>query len=400
MRLGERSMCLQNKYDLIVVGCGFCGSVIARLASEDCSKRVLIIEKRSHIAGNMYDEIDDNGFLVQKYGPHVFHTNNERVFHFISRFAEWEPYKVYYGVELDGKCIPAPFGFQAIKKLYNPVEAKDLIERIKKLFPNVESVPILELMNCSDERVSSFAEMLYQKNYKPYAAKQWNMSPEQLDVSVIARMPVIFSERTNYFTEKYEVLPKGGYTAFFEKMLKHELIEISLDVDATKELCLDLDKGNCFLNGEQFSIPIVYTGPLEELFGETQTLPYRSLAFEYKTFEQSDFQEVAILTYPQSRKYLRTTEFSKLTGKAKSDKTVVAFEYPVPYDKTAEIGNEPYYPILTEENMQKNDEYVMALTRIKNFFPCGRLADYRYYNMDQAVERAFEVFDKIKNLYW
>lgn len=392
-------MAIQDHYDLIVVGCGFCGSVIARLAAEECGKRVLVFEKRNHIAGNMYDEMDKDGFLVQKYGPHIFHTNEDWIFHFVNRFTEWFPYQTFYGVELDGKCVPAPFGFKAIQMLYEKDEAAQLIRRLQEYYPDRESVPVLDLMECTNKHISALAEMLYEKDYRPYAAKQWNLDPKQLDRSVMARMPIILSERENYFNEKYEILPERGYTEFFKNMLSYEGIDVLLETDACQFFRFDLEDGIYSKDGEKIMIPLVFTGALEDIFSSSQLLPYRSLYFEYETMEVDSYQPVSILTYPQRHAYLRTTEYSKFMKTAPKGRTLVAFEYPVPYDKNACRGNEPYYPVLVEENIEQNNTYLQRLKRIQNIFPCGRLADYKYYNMDQAVIRAFEVFEEIKSQF-
>jgi len=390
---------IQDQYDLIVVGSGFCGSVIARLAAEQCHKKVLVLEKREHIAGNMYDYFV-NDFLVQKYGPHVFHTNDDKVFKFISKFELWDNYKLHYGVDLNGKCIPAPFGFKAIRLLYSQDEAEQLINSLKSVYVGRDSVSILELVQSTDKRISDFANFLYENNYRLYAAKQWNLSPKELDPSVIGRMPVILSDREYYFTDKYEALPKHGFTHFFYSLLKHQGIDIKLGMDATQCFKFDFNAGTCWFKDEKVTIPIVYTGPLEDLCANQYTLPYRSLYFEYKIFDEKSFQDVALLTYPQRYGYLRTTEYSKLTGKGDNITTLVAFEYPIPYDKHAPKGNEPYYPILTEENIKKHRYYVKQMKVFNNFYPCGRLADYKYYNMDQAVLRGFEVFEHLYNKYW
>lgn len=393
-------MALQDRYDIIVVGCGFCGSIIARLAAEKYGKRVLVLDKRNHIAGNMYDEMDKDGFLVQKYGPHVFHTNEDWIFQFVTRFSKWFPYQVFYGVDLDGKCVPAPFGFKAIQMLYKKDEAAELIKRLQEYYPNRDSVPVLELMDCTDKHISALAEMLYEKDYRPYAAKQWNLDPKQLDRSVIARMPIILSDRENYYNEKYEILPELGYTEFFKNMLSYEGIDILLETEACQFFHFDLENGVCSKDGEKVTIPLVFTGALEDIFSSSQPLPYRSLYFEYETMEMDSYQPVSILTYPQRYAYLRTTEYSKFMKNAPKGKTSVAFEYPVPYDKTARRGNEPYYPILTPDNIAQNDAYLRGLKKIENIFPCGRLADYKYYNMDQVVIRAFEIFHTISKTYW
>lgn len=391
---------LQDQYDIIVVGCGFCGSIIARLAAEESGKRVLVLEKRNHIAGNMYDEIDENGFLVQKYGPHIFHTEEDWIYEYISRFSNWYTYRTRSNVELDGKSIPVPFGFRAIKMLYPANEAEQLIEKMKQSYPDRSSVSVLELMNSPDADIVSFADMLYEKDYRPYAAKQWNLDPMELDRSVLERMPILLSERDHYFDIKYELLPERGFTEFFKSMLKHENINVMLNTDACDFLAFNPDDGICTRKGEVLTIPIIYTGALEDIFCSQDPLPYRSLWFDYKTMEMESYHPCAIQTYPQTHKYLRTTEYAKLMQHPPRGNTVVAFEYSVPYHKNADIGGEPYYPVLTAQNIARNDTYVACLGKIKNVFPCGRLADYKYYDMDKAVIRAFEVFRNVKEKFF
>ena len=388
-------MGVQDRYDLIVVGSGFCGSIIARLAA-DMGKRVRILERRGHIAGNMYDEVDENGILIHKYGPHIFHTDEDWIYQFLSRFAYWHPYRLIYGVELDGKYIPAPFGFKAIRMLYPKREAEELINRLKDNYPDRENIPVLDLMESTDEKIAALAEMLYEKDYRPYAAKQWNLDPRELDKSVVARMPVLLSEREHYFDTKYELMPDDGYTAFFERMLDHESIDVLLNTDACDYLDFDIGEGTCRRGNEKLEIPIVFTGTLEDLFDSTDPLPYRSLYFEEKTLNCESYQPTFIMTYPQAYDYIRTTEYSKITKAPPKGKTVVAFEYSVPYQKGAPRGGEPYYPILKQEYVEKNNSYVQRLKSIPNVIPCGRLADYKYYNMDQAVMRAFDVFETVK----
>ncbi len=390
-------MGIQEEFDIVIVGCGFCGSVIARLAAEERGKKVLILERRNHIAGNMYDELDKNGILIQRYGPHIFHTEEDWIFRFVSRFANWRPYKTHYGVELDGRCIPAPFGFKAIDMLYPETEAAALKQRLIACYHDRASVPILELLGNEDELIHAFAQLLYDKNYRPYAAKQWQLDPRELDPSVIARMPVILSDRENYFEVKYEALPENGYTVFFGNMLEHPNITVRLNTDARRILRFDTVQGICLADGVVLTVPVVFTGALEELFDDTDApLPYRSLSFTYRQMDRSSYQPVSILTYPQEHSYLRTTEYAKLMQDPPQGRTVVAFEYPVPYDKK----NEPYYPILTAENIKKNNQYLERIKRISNVFPCGRLADYQYYNMDQVIIRAFKVFHTISKKMW
>lgn len=393
-------MSIQDDYDLIVVGSGFCGSIIARLAAEECSKRVLILERRNHIAGNMYDHLDENGFIVHDYGPHIFHAEEDHIVGFVRRFAEWNPYRLRYGVEIDGKYTTAPFGFQAIRQMYPESKAEILIECLKKNFRGRDSVPIFELFSHPEQLLASFANDLYEKDYRPYAAKQWNLDPSELDPSVIARMPVILSDRVHYFNTKYEILPKDGYTKFFEAMLSHPLIDVRLNTDACEFLNFDLEKKGIFYGDTKIQDPVVFTGALADIFDKENPLPYRSLYFRYVTMDMEGYQPVAIMTYPQTHDYIRTTEYSKFSNNTPKDKTVVAFEYSVYFQKGAAVGNEPYYPILTQENIQRNAYLTEKAKVFKNLIPCGRLADYKYYNMDQAVLRAFETFSALKQRYW
>jgi UDP-galactopyranose mutase len=387
-------------YDLIVVGCGFCGSVIAHLAAVKQNKRVLILDKRNHIAGNMYDEYDRSGILIQKYGPHVFHTNLEEVYRFVTSVGDWFPYKLTYGVNIDGECIPAPFGFQAIDRLYDPPAAETLKRHLCDYYQDKKEIPILELLKNLDPIIKEFAELLYRKNYYPYALKQWNLSPDKLDKSVIGRMPVILSDREYYFPDRCEMLPEGGFTHFFKKLLDHPNITVCLNTRSSEVMSFS-DDGIRF-RGELTQIPVVYTGPLEEILSghETSSLPYRSLYFEYQTFHQKSYQPTTLQTYPAPDVCIRTTEFRKLMKACDAADTIVAFEYPVPYDKNSDKGFEPYYPILTPENIRLNQQYRTELRKFKNLYPCGRLADYKYYNMDLVVKRALEVYDTLLEEVW
>lgn len=390
---------LQDRYDMIVVGSGFCGSIIARLAA-DMGKRVLILERRGHIAGNMYDEENEAGILIQKYGPHIFHTDEDWMYRFLTRFSEWYTFKTVSLVEIDGVCVPVPFGFRAIRLLYPAGGAEKLIEKLLRAFPGRESVSVLELMESPDADIRGFAELLYQKDYKPYAAKQWNMEPKELDRSVVERMPIILTDREYYFTTKYELLPKKGFTRFFESMLTDKNIDVLLNTDACGYLSFDTENGICSHAGEQLTVPVIFTGALEDIFHSSEPLPYRSLYFEYKTMDMDSCQPAPIVAYPTTHDYLRSTEYSKMMADPPAGKTTVAFEHPVAYDKDADTGNEPYYPVLTAQNIEKNENYRRELSRISNVFSCGRLADYKYYNMDQAAARAFEVFETVRARYF
>lgn len=385
-----------SPYDIIVVGSGFCGSVIANLAAND-GKRVLVVEKRHHIAGNMYDYRDTNGVLVQKYGPHVFHTNDREVAEYLLSLDEWRNFQFTYAVNLDGETITAPFGFATIDHYYDNASAKEIKDHLLNEYPNQDSVVITELLKNQDPLISSFANLLYEKNYLPYALKQWQLPPSELTEEIIGRMPVRLSDIEPYFQEKYQMLPKHGFTHLFERMLDSPNIDVALNVDAIEHIALNEKRGEIIIDGQVVNVPLVYTGPLENLIlGKTGVLPYRSLRIEFEQIEQPSYHDQAVVTYPKEPEYLRTTDYAKFTEDASDQGTTVAFEYPTPYDPDSEYGYEPYYPILTEDSVKANRLLQEKATHYAALIPCGRLADFHYYNMDKAIRRAFEVYETIK----
>lgn len=384
-------------YDIIVVGSGFCGSTIAALAAQE-GKKVLLLEKRNVISGNMYDVKDERGEIVQLYGPHVFHTNNQKVYEFVTSVGSWHDITIYYGVDIDGETLSAPFGFHTIDKFYPAEVAERIKKKLPAAYPGRDSAPVMELLESNDPDIADFAKKLYEKNYKPYALKQWQLKPEDLDPSVIGRLPVIFSDRQTYFTDKYACLPDEGFTEYFEELLDNENIHVKVNCDADEYFDFDFETGRVTKDGETIAIPIVYSGPIDYLVHRKNILPYRTLYFEYKKYDQTFYQDKTVKTYPQRYDYLRTTEFNYFMKEPIKDYTVVAYEYPKEYDpENPEL--EPYYPILTEKNMELYNSIKKETGNIPNLFLCGRLADYKYYNMDQAVERAFEVYDEVKKQY-
>ena len=389
-----------DEYDLVIVGTGFCGSVIANLAAAD-GKKVLMLEKRSHIAGNMYDYVDEDGLLVQKYGPHVFHTNNEDVAQYLLGLDEWRDFEFTYAVEIDGKMLRAPFGFVTIDRFFEPDEAQDLKDRLLRSYPDQDGVMILDLMESEDLLIARFGQLLYEKNYLPYALKQWQLPPEELSAEIIGRMPVRLSDNEPYFQDAYQMLPRDGFTALFEKMLDSPNIDVHVGVDALDHLSLDEGSQAILLDGAPLEIPLVYTGPLENLLlGRSGVLPYRSLRIDFERYDEPSFHECASVTYPATHDYLRSTDYGKFNEGGHEKGTTVTFEYPTSYDVDSEYGSEPYYPILTEDSERANRELRAEAARYPMLVPCGRLADFRYYNMDKAIERAFEVYDALKDAYW
>ena len=376
--------------DCIVIGAGFCGSVVARMLAEH-NKKVLIVERRGHIAGNMYDETDANGILVQRYGPHIFHTFSKEAYDFIVKYDEWNDYHHQCAVEIDRILTPSPANFKTIDLLYASEEAEALKSRLKTCYEGQKTVTIFELLDCDDAIIRQYAEKLFAMNYRPYTVKQWGIPPEAIDPGILKRVPVRLDYTDAYFDDPYQAMPKSGYTCFFQKLLDHENIEILLNTDALDKLKIDVHNRQMLFEGKEITIPVVYTGAIDELldyrYGQ---LPYRSLAFEYQTKNTDSFQNASVVAYPLAQGYTRITEYKKLPPQNIPGKTTVAYEYPLPAGRAN--GSEPYYPIINDENVSLYNQYRSDLADISGLFLCGRLADYKYYNMDAAILRAFEVY--------
>lgn len=377
--------------DYLVVGAGLCGCVIARELAER-GKKVTLWERRDHIGGNMYDYVDEHGFLVQKYGPHTFHTNEKKLYDYMCRFEQWQDYKLTCGAVWGGKYTPTPFNFTTIDTFYPAEKAELLKEKLKKAFSGRDTATVVEVLAHPDEDIRGYAEFLFRNDYAPYTAKQWGISPTEIDPSVLKRVPLRFSYDEGYFGDDYQVMPRHSFTHFFENLLHHPNITVQLGVDALERL--RIRDGKLMLDGEVCRIPVVYTGALDELFDrEYGRLPYRSLRFEWRYTDKSSVQEAPVVAYPQAPEFTRITEYKKLPpqeGRGSS----YALEYPLPYDGTDSA--EPYYPVLTEESQEQYAQYRDAAEKIPNLILCGRLADFKYYNMDQALERALETCDNCR----
>lgn len=384
------------KYDMLVVGCGFAGTVLSYLSAARLNKKVLVLERRGHIAGNMYEERDEEtGILVQKYGPHIFVSDQQRVYDFVTELGEWVPYTLRGRADIDGTLTPVPFNFQTVDAFFPDEEALEIKTRLVSYYRYAPYATIIELMECPDPVVQKYTRFLLEKDYRPYIMKQWGLRPDELDLNVISRVPVRLTYSDQYFDKRYQMQPRDGYTAFFKKLLDHPNIEVRLNTDALDQLKIDWETGEARYEGEKLNVPLVYTGALDELmkfqFGK---LPYRSRVFEYKKLDGPSYQETAVVVHPTAPGYIRTTEFSKLMPNAgRREKTIVAVEYPVDYDP--DNGREAYYPTLTEESKAMYRRYLEKTRKVTNFYPCGRLAEFRYYNMDDVIDRALSVYEEI-----
>lgn len=370
----------------LVIGCGIVGSVIARYLAEEKNLEVTIWERRNHVGGNIYDYIDEHGIRVHQYGPHIFHTNNEEIFEYIKKYGEWEDFKLICGAVIDGKCSPTAFNYKTIDLFYSKNEAKELKEHIKNTFGDRKSATVVELLECDDDLIRKYAQFLFDKDYSLYTAKQWGVSPSEIDKSVLKRVPIRFSYDEAYFEDKYQVMPKHGYTKFVENILRHPKINIELGMDALKHIKI-VENDKICIDGKNVDYPVIYTGAVDELFSFCKgKLPYRSLRFEWHYEETDSFQEMPVVAYPQADQFTRITEYKKLPVQKKIG-TSYAIEYPLNYE-TNNAKMEPYYPVLTEKSNILYKKYADAAKKIENLFLCGRLAEFKYYDMDDAIANA------------
>jgi len=366
------------KVKYLIVGSGLAGSVLAERIANVLKKEVLILEKRNHIGGNVYDFKDENGILIHKYGPHAFHTNNKKVWDYLSQFTEWYPYFHKVLAVIDGIKVPLPFNLNSIYKVFSPKLAEQLEDKLISKYGYNKKIPILELKKEEDPSLKFLAQYIYEKVFLGYTLKQWGVSPDEIDPSVTARVPVYISRDDRYFQDKYQGIPKDGYTKMIERMLDHPKIRIEIETDFFK--IRDKIKYDF----------LIYTGPIDEFFDfKYGRLPYRSLYFDFGNYPIETFQEVAQVNYPENYDFTRITEFKHFLPFRKSRNTTIAFEYPCEYIPKE---NEPYYPVPNESTKVIYNKYERLAESISNTIFIGRLAEYKYYNMDQIVARALEIF--------
>ena len=368
------------KVDWLIVGAGFTGLVVAERIASQLGKKVLVVERRDHIGGNAYDHYDANGILVHRYGPHLFHTNSEKVWRYLSRFTEWHPYHHKVLAQVDGKKVPIPFNLNSLHALFSPGYASKLEELLLKHYGSGNKVPILKLRREASGELYILAEYIYEKLFYGYNLKQWGLTPEELGPGVSGRVPVHISRDDRYFQDRYQAVPKHGYTRMFQRMANHPNIKVLLNADYRE------------IEGEVRFDGMVYTGLSDEFFeymyGE---LPYRSLRFEFNYHLVDAYQEVAQLNFPNEHSYTRISEYKHITGQHAYG-TTVSIEYPEAYSRKRNL---PYYPVPREENRKRYNLYLAEAQSLrKKVLFAGRLADYKYYNMDQAVARALDVFEK------
>ncbi|MEA4848871.1 MAG: UDP-galactopyranose mutase, partial [Clostridiaceae bacterium] len=345
---------MKNEWDCLVIGCGFAGAVTARELAERAEKKVLIIDRRSHIGGNAYDSFNEDGILIHNYGPHIFHTQSRRVFDYLSRFTKWRNYSHEVMANIYGKLIPVPFNLNSLYLAFDQSKAKRLEQKLISVYGIEKRVTISELRGQTEDELLELADFIYRNIFMYYTQKQWGIAPEDIDPSVTARVPILISYDNRYFQDKYQGIPADGYTALFEKLLDHPNISLQLNTDSASVLEL---KGNrIFFNGRPFYGRVIYTGALDELFDCCfGRLPYRTLDFLLETHEKTWYQSKGTVNYTVDQTFTRITEFKHMTGQDVPDKTVIMKEFPREYTGA---GKEiPYYAIINPENSALYDRY-------------------------------------------
>lgn len=364
-----------RSYDFLVVGAGFAGAVMAERLAADGGYRVLVIDRRPHIAGNAFDHLNEAGTLIHQYGPHIFHTNSNEIVEYLSRFTDWRPYEHRVLAEVRGMQVPIPINRTTINMLYGENLQTD--EDAERFFSE-RSDPSRAIMTSEDVVVSAVGEELYRLFFRGYTRKQWGLDPSELDKAVTARVPTRTNVDDRYFSDSWQAMPASGYTAMFDRMLDHPNISVLVGVefvDIKNQVSFD---------------KLVFTGPIDEYFDyRFGRLPYRSLTFQHKTLRQEKFQDVAVVNYPDENvPFTRITEYKHLTGQT-GPTTSLTYEYP-----SAE--GDPYYPIPREENQKLFKKYEALADAEPNVQFVGRLATYRYYNMDQVVGQALASYRRMK----
>ena len=380
----------------MVVGAGFACAVAARALAEK-GRKVMVMERRGHVGGNAYDRLDASGVLIHQYGPHIFHTNDKQVFDYLSRFTRWRDYQHRVVASIpDGSggrlTYPVPFNLTSLELAYGPEEGRRLGEKLIAAYGAEKKVTILELRQDPDPEMKQLAQYIYDHVFVNYTVKQWGQRPEEIDSNTTARVPIFLSRDDRYFQDAYQGMPLEGYASMFRRMLDHPNITMELGMDALGRL--DVSGEELKVDGKPFAGAVIYTGQADELFRfQYGPLPYRTLDFRFETLPQDDFQGYGTVNYTVDQDFTRITEFKHLTGQQCPGRTTIVREYSRPY--TGARGEIPYYAIINPENNALYQRYQARAQHFSNLHLLGRLAEYKYYNMDAIVARALELTDQL-----
>jgi len=377
-------------FDTLIIGAGLSGAVLAeRLAA--AGKKVLVVERRRTVGGNCYDRRDENGILIHQYGPHLFHTDDEAVWQYLSRFTRWDPYQHHVRAVINGKAVPLPFSLDTLHEVFPASMADRLESKLLVHFDYDTKVPILELKKIDDEDLGRLADFIYEKIFLHYTEKQWDKKPEEIDGAVTARVPVYIGRDQRYFQDRFQGVPSEGYTQMFEHLLSHENIKLLLNTSAEEVLMLGAD-GTIEVFGQPFDGDVIYTGMVDELFAFAHgELPYRSVRMDFATMPVAHYQSAATVNYPNNYDFTRITEFRQIHP-SESNVTTILREYPQAYVRGK---NTAYYPIFTDEAKAAYAQYAEEAKAYPHLHLIGRLAEYRYYDMDDAVRRALDMAQEL-----
>lgn len=364
----------------LVVGAGITGAVIANRIANEINEKVVLIDRRDTLAGNSYDYKDEEtGITIHKYGPHIFHTNNEKVWKYLSKYTKWHYFFLKPNAVIEGEKVTLPFNLTTIRQLFSPKMADRFEDKLISRYGYGVKVPILKLKEQDDEDLKFLANYVYENVFKNYTMKQWGLKPEEIDPTVTARVPIYISHDNRYFQDKYQGIPLNGYTKMIENIINHKNIEVKLNTDYRS------------LENKNYK-RIFYTGAIDEFFDyKFGELPYRSLEFDLQKLCKEYYQNTVVTNYPNNYDFTRITEH-KFFLDEKSDKTVISIEYPQKFERGK---NERYYPIASAQNQALYEKYLAESEKFENLYFCGRLGGYKYYNMDLAVEKAFELFEQV-----
>ena len=383
---------MDTHFDCLVIGAGYAGSVAAREMAERGGRRVLVLERRGHVGGNAYDCLDEHGILIHKYGPHIFHTSERRVFDYLSRFTGWRDYQHRVVANVHGRFLPVPFNLASLHMAFPKEKAARLEDKLLSAYSANARVTILSLRENTDPELREVADYVYENVFVHYTMKQWGQTPEEIDPATTARVPVRLSRDDRYFQDAYQGMPLEGYTPMFQKILDHPNITVELGVEARDRV--KLEGGTVTLDGAPFTGAVIFTGQADELFGfRFGQLPYRTLDFRFETYEKQFYQTHGTVNYTVDRDYTRITEFKHLTGQDLPGLTTIMKEYSRAY--TGAPGETPYYSIINPENNALYAKYAALASEYPNLHLLGRLAEYKYYNMDAIAGRALELCDSL-----
>lgn len=386
-------------YDALIVGAGFAGAIAARRLAE-AGVHVLLLEQRPHIGGNAYDCPDGNGVLVHRYGPHIFHTENARVFAYLSRFTGWRAYEHRVQANIpDGNggrlAFPVPFNLNSLEIAFGREAGRRLGEKLISFYGAEKKIPILRLLEQNDKELAQVANYIYQHVFLGYTRKQWGCAPEQIDASIMSRVPVFLSRDGRYFQDRFQGVPEHGYTRLFAALLDHRGIEIRRNTPAAS--MVNVTGTELLVEGRPFKGPVIYTGAVDELFGCIYgRLPYRSLQFCFETYPVDRLLPCGTVNYTEDEAFTRITEFKQLSGQHLPGVTTIAKEFPCAYN--GKEGEIPYYAIDSDESRARYQTYRALSSRYPNLHLLGRLAEFQYYNMDAVTLQALRLTDRLTGM--